>query len=136
MEVSISTIMRSKLLTLHPKDNVSSAISIFKTHALHHIPVVVMNQIRGIVSKGDILFLRGIMENAYDDIFIDNRLETMKIEDIMSSNPVCINENESIRKACKLMTDHRINALPILRNDELCGLVTTYDILIYVQNLN
>ncbi len=136
MNISVSELMKSKLITLHPKDNLNRVVEIFKTYDLHHIPIVVMNEVRGIISQGDILFLKGIIENNYDEFFKNRQFEMMKVEDIMTSNPICIDKDETIAEACRLMTSHRINALPVTDKEELCGMITSYDLLLYFQQLN
>ena len=54
--ITIDKIITRKLKTLHPKDKLIRAKEIFDEYDIHHIPVHVMGDIRGIVSLGDILF--------------------------------------------------------------------------------
>lgn len=126
----VKTIMRKNVLTLHPKDKIQQARDIFDQYDLHHIPIVVMNKVVGIVSQGDILHLtkRPIMI-SFDKFIRDQKISIEAIEEVMSKNVICIDHETSIEQAIKIMMERRVNALPVNDNDELVGLITTYDIL-------
>lgn len=126
----INTIMSKKIISLHPKDKIAQAKEIFDTFAIHHIPIVVMNKIVGIVSLGDILFLtkKPIM-HSFDKYIRDKKLSIDAIEEIMTENVICMQSTDTIKDVVDVMIKNRINAIPILNKEELVGLVTSYDIL-------
>jgi CBS domain-containing protein len=53
---------------------------------------------------------------------------SMKIRDIMTTDPELIDPNSSIRDAARRMKNEDIGALPIGENDRLIGMVTDRDI--------
>jgi len=129
LDVPIKDIMSEKLLTLHPKDKLERSMQFFKEYEIHHIPVVVMNEVVGIVSQGDILFLKSLTEDRFDEFYQDNKINIMLVEEIMTANPICVEYGASLGRAVDLMTENRINALPVTEGKELRGLLTTHDIL-------
>ncbi|NVM24544.1 MAG: CBS domain-containing protein [Desulfobacterales bacterium] len=53
----------------------------------------------------------------------------MRIRDIMSTNVVAVDEKTSIHDARKIMEAHRIRRLPVMKKDQLVGLVTKHMLL-------
>jgi CBS domain-containing protein len=55
---------------------------------------------------------------------------TMRVKDVMTTNIICIEADESVLKAARLMLQNRISGLPVLDKDgELVGIVTEGDFL-------
>lgn len=133
LQDKVSTIMSKKLITLHPKDKLKRAKEIFEEYKIRHIPVVVMNEIAGILSKGDILYLEGIVRNGFDKFIQESMLNTMTIDQVMTAQVKCAHIDQSIGEVVDIMIDHKINAMPILEKDLLVGLVTTFDIMKSLQ---
>ena len=134
MDIPIKNIMSTHLKTLHPKEKLSEAKEIFKQYDIHHIPVQVMGEIRGIISLGDLLFLEGIVTNSFDEFIQTKRMELSTVDEIMTPNPICVDAEILLSEALDILTKHRINALPVLEEGKLAGIITTYDILKYLKN--
>ena len=53
----------------------------------------------------------------------------MKLKEIMSTNPVKIEPEESVAVAARTLTHYNIGALPVCRSDgKLCGMITDRDL--------
>lgn len=128
-QTTVKEIMSTKLITLHPKDNLKRAKEIFHEYHIHHIPICVMNDIRGILSLGDILYLEGMVLDSFDQFLKDKKSISTPVEDVMTSNPYCTTSDASLSAAIDIMLDKRINALPVVDDEKLVGLITTRDIL-------
>lgn len=76
-------------------------------------------KVLGIVSEFDLL----------KAIRSGKALEQVTAGDIMSKNPICVNEDTSIEQIIDLMTKHNIIRVPVLRNDTLVGVISRCDIL-------
>src|SRR6516164_4371169 len=54
----------------------------------------------------------------------------MRVKDVMTPDVICVNANEPVLKAVRLMLQHRISGLPVLdKEGELIGIVTEGDFL-------
>ncbi len=127
--IKVNDIMNKKLITLHPKDKISQAEEIFKTYKIHHIPIVVSSQLVGILSMGDIFYSRK-QKSINADKFLNNvDIALMTVEEIMTHNPYCIGPEASITDALNTLESKRVNALPVVEDEKLVGLITTYDLL-------
>ena len=73
----------------------------------------------GVVSEFDLL--KAIKEGK--------KLEQVTAEDIMSKKPICVTENTPVDEIIDLMTKHNIIRVPVVRNDNLVGVISRCDIL-------
>lgn len=126
----VKTIMTTKLLTVNPMDKLTAVKEVFEKHNIHHIPVVRFRKIVGIISKSDFLhFLRGFNKTE-EDRFVDNaRLRVYNAEDIMTTNLATVSPNDRINVVLDLFLKNRFHAIPIVENEELVGIVTTFDVI-------
>ena len=53
----------------------------------------------------------------------------------MTKRPYCIDADMNIGDALEIMIGKHVNALPVTDNNELVGIVTTYDMMVYLQKL-
>ena len=125
----VRDIMSGKLITLHPKDKLRMAKDIFEKYRINHISVQVMKDIRGIISLGDILYLEGVVTNSFDAFIKNKKLDTLYIEEVMTKRPYTIEASMEVVEALDIMIDKQVNALPVVEDNELVGIVTTYDIM-------
>ncbi|MBT8234453.1 MAG: CBS domain-containing protein [Saprospiraceae bacterium] len=127
---TVRDIMSTKLKTLHPKDKLRRAKDIFNEYHIHHIPVQVMKELRGIISLGDILYLEGVVTNSFDEFIKNKKLDTLDVEEVMTKKPYCIEASMPLTLALDVMINKRINALPVVENNnELVGIVTAFDMM-------
>lgn len=127
--IIVRDVMRTRVITLHPKDNLHRAKEIFAEFNIHHIPICVMNEIRGIISLGDILYLQGVVSDSFDQFLKDKKNKLTLVEDVMTKNPYRTTSGTLLSEAIDIMLDKRVNALPVVDNDELVGIITTRDIM-------
>ena len=50
------------------------------------------------------------------------------VEDIATKNPVSVSRDDSIRKCGKMLMENKINAMPVMDDGELVGIITQKDI--------
>ncbi|MDF1698416.1 MAG: CBS domain-containing protein [Saprospiraceae bacterium] len=134
MNIPIDSIISRNLKTLHPKDKLVRAKEIFNEFDIHHIPIHVMGDVRGILSLGDILFLEGFTNNTFDEFLKNKKLQLTTVDEVMTSRPFCADVDDLVSEVLETMIENRVNALPVKENDELVGIITTFDILKYFKN--
>lgn len=127
---AISTIMTKDLITANPKDNLSAVKELFDNNKIHHIPVVRYKKIVGIISKTDVLyFVKGYSQNSYDDVINETRLKNYTAEEIMTTGIAKLSPDDKISTALKVFRENLFHAIPIVKDEELVGIITTYDII-------
>ena len=96
----------------------------------HHLLVTEDEQLRGILSYGDLLYLLNRMDNDGFEAYRNQvRLKNYKVNEIMSSQVITLQKDEPLLNALNLFLEKRINALPIMDGDKLVGIITTRDII-------
>lgn len=126
----VSTIMTTQLVTVGPKDTLMKVKEIFDTHRIHHIPVVHEKKIIGMISKADmLLFIQGVYQTPYDKMLENTRLLHYFADDIMTKGLAKLEADDRINVAIEVFKENLFHALPVVKNGELVGIVTTFDII-------
>ena len=124
--------MTKNLVTLSPKDNLSQVSEVFKTHSIHHIPVTEYTKIVGMVSKSDYLqYCKG-----WDARETHYRMAEAKVEDIMVKGLAKMEATDKINVALEIFKENLFHAIPIVEDEKLVGIVTTYDIIAQLADSN
>lgn len=76
----------------------------------------------GIISAGDVL--RGLNRHGPDVV-------DCRVRDLMTTQVVCCDIAEPMRKIYELMDAHQIRHVPITDNGELCGIINMLDVVKY-----
>ena len=130
LNAPISTIMSTDLLTVLPTDKLQMVKEIFETNRIHHIPVVRFRQMVGLISKTDLHhFYRGISKSKYDQLLEKSRLNNYTAEDIMTTGIAKLSSQDRIAVAIEVFKENLFHAIPIVDDDELVGILTTFDII-------
>lgn len=131
----VSSIMTTKLVTVNPEDSLAEVKKIFEAHSFHHLPVVRFKSIVGIISKTDFDHFMGGMSQFNDDRFInESRLEHAKAQDIMTKGLGKLEPDDRINVALEVFSRNWFHALPVVKDEELVGIVTTQDVIRAILN--
>jgi acetoin utilization protein AcuB len=131
----IKTIMTTDLITVNPGDKLTAVKEIFDEHNIHHIPVVRFREMVGIISKTDFkYFLRGFSRNEEDRFVNYARLRAYTAEDIMTTGLAKLGSEDRINVALELFMVNRFHAIPVVNENELVGILTTFDIIKTLNN--
>lgn len=126
----VKSIMSTGLITVNPADKLTVVKEVFDTHNIHHIPVVRFKEIVGIISKTDFLhFMRGFSRNDEDRFVNYARLRAYSAEDIMTKGLAKLTPDDRINVALEIFLANRFHAIPVTENNDLVGIVTTFDII-------
>jgi len=126
----ISSIMTSELLTVNPEDKLKVVKKIFDENKIHHLPVVKEKKLVGIISSTDIVsFLHGLKTSQIDNPVNDILLKNHTVETIMTTGVAKLSSTDKINVALEVFKENLFHAIPVVDDNELVGIVTTYDII-------
>lgn len=131
----VREIMMGSPVTLRPDDTLDLASDVISLGRIRHIPVVEKGQLVGIVSGRDLM---GAATNHIFGLKQKSRsalLKSVLIKDIMKKHVVTMEPETPIKEAARVMADKKIGCVPVVSEGSLVGLVTTTDILRYVESL-
>jgi CBS domain-containing protein len=131
----VRDIMMGAPVTLGPDDTLSLANDVIFLGRIRHIPVVEGGKLLGLISERDLLGtaasrLFGLKQKNKSDL-----LKTVFIKDVMKKPVSTVTPDTSIADAAHLMADKKIGCVPVVSDGSLIGLVTTTDILRYVETI-
>lgn len=124
-EISIKKIKTSKIIYVSPDDTMSKVEEIFDHFPIHHILVLEGNMLKGIISKQDLLKL---YKEAVDNGILLNR-NNINASDMMTINPITLDEEDTIGLAASIILANKIHSIPIVNGQSLSGIITNHDII-------
>lgn len=131
--VPVKKIMTTQVVKLNLNDELSKAEMLFKKHRIRHIPVVTGNQIIGMLSLTDLLRISFVDSAFEDDETIDTVVYDMfTLSQVMTKNVESISEDTTIKEAAEILANREFHALPVTKNNELVGMLTTTDLIKYL----
>ena len=105
-------IMTRDVITVGPTITIKNLAMILIKNPISGVPVATKNgKIIGVVSEADIVAKKG-----------------KDVRTIMSTNIISVTEETPVEEIARLMTTHRIKRLPVMRGEDVVGIVSRADI--------
>lgn len=121
MNEPLSLIMTKNVITAGADDTLSVARSIFLKNKVHHLPIVNGNTLVGILTTYDLFKITGPNKD-YDNLYI---------KDVMTTHVATLEPEDKIGTAAELFLENLFHAVPIVKEGELKGIVTSFDVIKY-----
>jgi CBS domain-containing protein len=100
-----------------PMERLGEAARLMVENDLEYLPAFEGGKVLGLVT--DDAILKVLSRTAYG---------TKKVEEVMTKEPVTVDESDSIGKAVSRMRDQGISRLPVVSDGRVVGLVTLHDV--------
>ncbi len=129
--IRAADIMTGEVQTISPKDSIKQAVDIMRKLEVRTLPVVDEGgKLTGIIGIKDIANYNWRLQRRETvGEFTGNRNPVeVEVESLAVDNPVTIRRETSIGEAVRIMLDRNISTLPVVEEDRLAGILTTYDI--------
>jgi CBS domain-containing protein len=141
-------IMSRNVISVKPGTSITDAANIMLHQHISGLPVVSeTGKLVGIISEGDFIrrteigterkggrwlkFLVGPGRAATDYVHEQGR----KVGEIMTPDPLTVTEDDTLEEIVKVMEKNHVKRLPVLRGDQLVGMVTRANLLQAVADL-
>jgi CBS domain-containing membrane protein len=131
----VREIMMGSPVTLKPGDTLDLANDVISLGRIRHIPVLDDGRLVGLLSERDLI---GAAANQIFGLKQKSKsalLKTVLIKDVMKKKVVTVTPNTTIKDAAHLLATKKIGCVPVVTEGALVGLLTTTDILRYVESL-
>ncbi len=120
MQAHIRTLMDTHLITVVPTDSLLDVAAQIAAQGSNAVPVVDGEQrLLGIVSTTDLV-------NLLHD---EKQLDGMTARDVMTADPISIDEFATASEAIGMMRNALVRHLPVTREGRLVGMVTPTDLI-------
>jgi acetoin utilization protein AcuB len=108
--------MSKNPVVVTPGQTVADALALMEARGFRRVPVVENARLVGIFTDRDAKEHKGFEQQV-------------PIRTAMTENPVTIAPNSTVEEAARIMLDRKIDGLPVVRGDDLVGIITTSDVL-------
>ncbi|HEX7556162.1 MAG TPA: CBS domain-containing protein [Leptolinea sp.] len=121
--------MKHPVITIGPKTSLDEALSLMADEHIRRLPVVDQSgSLIGIVTELDLLKASPSSATSLNVWEIKSLLSAYPVEKIMSREVFSASEDLPIEEAARIMADHKIGGLPVIRGDSVVGIITETDI--------
>lgn len=116
-------------ITVRPDVPIHEALQIMRREKIRRLPVLDENgKLVGIVAEKDLLYASPSSAKALNVYELQYLLAKLTVADVMTRNVITVTEFTPLEEAARIMVDNKIGALPVMRGDQLVGIITETDI--------
>lgn len=106
-------------ITITANATISEAIELMKINSIRHLPVVAEgNKLIGFLTSADLK--QGLIPSMLGDL---------TLQDLMIKDPITVGPDDEIEIAAQLIYKNKIGGMPVVKGDQLVGIITATDIL-------
>ena len=134
VEDRISMIMTDNPICLDEGDLLRKAKEIMVQYAVRHIPVRKGKELAGIISKSDIDRIK-YMEAGAGEFVSADFFDVLTVGNVMTKSVNTLQYDDTIKEAAEILSLGSYHALPVMDGEDIVGIVTTTDLLIYLLKL-
>lgn len=118
------------LIVVAPDTPITEVQRLMQDHKIRHVPVVTdQHNLVGLVTRGTLL--QAIPWSAVSLSALETQyvLSKVKASKVMIRDVITITEDVAVEEASRIMVDHKLGCLPVLRSGNLVGIITDIDLL-------
>ena len=121
--------MSHPVISIQPDVSIQDALYRMKAENIRRLPVIDRRGVLiGIVTERELLHASPSDATSLSVWEVTYLLSRIKVEDIMVKNVITVTEDTPIEEAARIMTDHKVGALPVMRGERVVGIITETDI--------
>jgi len=122
--------MKTYLITVSPDTSVLKARELMDQHKISHLPVTDGRaHLLGIVTDRDLKQAWASPASTLSVYELTYVLQKLTVESIMTRDLVTATPDMTIERAARLIHDHKIGALPVVKDEKLVGIITSTDLM-------
>lgn len=124
--------MTRKVITIHKDAGLAEAKKKMEDNNIRHLPVVEEDStVIGILTDRDIRSaLPSVFSTCLNDPAEVQHIEALRVEDVMTKNPITISPMNTLEDALMMMHKMRKGAFPVVdQHGKLKGIITTSDLI-------
>ncbi len=116
-------------VTIREETSLDDALKAMRDNKVRRLPVLDKNgKLVGIVSEKDLLYASPSPATSLSVWEIHGLLARIKIRELMTRDVITVCEDCPIEEAARVMVDNKIGGLPVMRGDQLIGIITETDL--------
>ena len=121
--------MTANPIVVHPDTSFEDALQLLREKKIRRLPVVdKQGNLVGIVVEKDLLYASPSPATSLSVFEVHYLLSKLQVKDVMTKRVITVTEDCPLEEAARIMVDHKIGSLPIVREKQVVGIVTETDI--------
>ncbi len=120
--------MTHPVITISPEIPIIDALDLMKKEHIRRLPVIKDGGLVGIVSDKDLMNASPSGATSLSMWELNYLVSKIKVKEIMVTQVLTVVENDTIEKAARIMADNKIGGLPVMRGEDLVGIITETDL--------
>jgi acetoin utilization protein AcuB len=117
--------MKKDPITVTVDTGIADALKMMREHRVRRFPVVDHNgKMVGIISEKDLLYASPSPATTLDTFELHYLLAKLTVEQFMARPVITVTEDTPLEEAARIMADNKIGGLPVVRGDQLVGIIT------------
>lgn len=121
--------MSKPVITVRPETPIQEALNLMHKEKIRRLPVVDRKgRLVGIVTEKDLLHASPSSATSLSVWELNYLLSKITIEEVMTRQVVTVREDIPIEEAARLMVDNHAGGLPVMRGEEVVGIITETDL--------
>jgi acetoin utilization protein AcuB len=128
-EMLVNDWMNTPVITIEAQDPLDRAAKLMTEHKIDLLPVLSMGALVGVLTDLDLKRAAPSEVMLIDAKDLVYQLSKLKVEGVMTRDPVTIQPDYTIEEAAELLRAHNISGCPVIdRSGQLVGVITKNDI--------
>ncbi|MHB1296292.1 MAG: CBS and ACT domain-containing protein [Anaerolineae bacterium] len=116
-------------ITVSPDTSLNDALRIMREAKIRRLPVVDKNgKLVGIVLERDLLYASPSPATSLSVYELNYLVSKITVDELMSRELVTVEDDCPLEEAARIMVDHNIGGLPVMRGAKLVGMITESDL--------
>jgi len=120
--------MSHPVITIPPDMPVAGALDLMRRNNIRRAPVVDDGNVLGIVADTDLITVSSTPAHHRGADKKINKAAKTSVQDVMSYSMLAVEENTPIEEAARIMADNKIGGLPVMRKNQVVGIITETDL--------
>jgi acetoin utilization protein AcuB len=120
--------MSHPVITMRADTPIVDALDMMRREHIRRTPVIKKGKLVGIVSEKDLLNATPSAATTLSVWEMNYLLSKITVSEVMTKKVLTVTEDTPIEEAARIMADNKIGGLPVLRGDDLIGIITETDL--------
>ena len=118
-ELTVDEYTTPYVVSIPSNASLDSGLELMQEHGIRHLAVIDEGELQGVVSERDLVTHAG-----------KSWAKILKIEDVMSPDPLVVNKDEALSQVAYQLSSHKVGSAIVLDEDsQVYGIFTTTDAL-------
>lgn len=120
--------MSHPVITMRADMPIIDALNMMKREHVRRTPVLKDGKLVGIISEKDLLNATPSAATTLSVWEMNYLLSKITVSEVMTKDVLTVTEDTPIETAARIMADNKVGGLPVMRGDEIVGIISETDL--------